>query len=74
MGPRSAGQRIVNPQFPQKGDIVENSDAMRGTDFLDGFVAEVFIQGAKNIGFAGNGGLQNRVVVRIAHNGRKLHR
>jgi hypothetical protein len=32
-------------------------------------MAKVLVAGAKNIGAAYNGGLQNRVVVRVAHNG-----
>ena len=55
----------------QKGNIVQNSNAVRGSDILDNVVSKGFIAGAKNIGAANNGGLQNRIVVRVAYNGRR---
>lgn len=42
---------------------------MGGTDPLDNFVTKSLVAGAKNVGAAQDGGLQNRVVVRIAYDG-----
>lgn len=53
----------------QKGNVVENSYAVRGADSFDNSMSKGFIAGAKNIDVAGNGGLQDRVVVRVTDNG-----
>jgi len=47
---------------------------MRLTHAPYDFVAEGLVAGAKDIGMARNGSLQNRVVVRIADNGYRRHR
>lgn len=48
-----------------QGNVVQNSNAVRGANPFDGFVVEGVIAAAKNAGSALNGGLQNRVVVRV---------
>ena len=58
----------------QKSDIVQHPNAVRGADQFDNFVSKRFVAGAKNIGAAQDGGLQNRVVVRVAYNGRRNFR
>ena len=42
---------------------------MRGADSFDNFVSKGFIASAKNIGVSNNGGLQDRVVVRVTYYG-----
>src|SRR6266571_6053792 len=47
----------------------ERANALRSADLFTHFVLKGLIAGAKNIGAAHNGGLPNRVVVRVACNG-----
>jgi len=51
-----------------KSNVVENSNAVRGADPLDNFMAKGSVTAAKNIGPALDGGLQNRIVVGVADN------
>jgi hypothetical protein len=62
---------ISRSKLLQKGNIVQNSYAVRGADPFDNFVPQGFVAGAKNIGVAHDGSLQNSVVVRVSDNGRK---
>jgi hypothetical protein len=47
------------------------SNAVRRADLLDNFVLKGFIACAKYVSATDNGSLQNRIVVRVAYDGRR---
>jgi len=73
-GPHNILRGARPTKLLQKSDVVQNSYAVRCADSFDNLVSKGFIASAKNIGEANNGGLQNRIVVRVTYDGRRSFR
>src|SRR4051794_8169338 len=69
------GPRLT--EFLHQFHVVQNSDAMHTADLVDQAMLESPIARTKHVGMANYGGLQNRIIVRVAHDGwekvRDLH-